>query len=389
MKKESRDVIGPAGVRFERVWKTFGDRSAVRDLTLDIEEGEFVVLIGPSGCGKTTSLRMLAGLDRPSHGRIYIGDTVVNRIPAKDRQVGMVFQSYALFPHLSVFGNLAFGLKIRGVGRAQIEKEIHGVADLLGIRERLGQRPRQLSGGERQRVALGRAMLRRPRVLLMDEPLSNLDAAMRAEMRVELRRLHARLGMTTLYVTHDQVEAMAMGDRIGVMADGSLLQLDTLDVLYDRPANLFVGTFIGFPRMNVLRGEIREGSGQGTFIACLGQRIPLPAWHGRPDTPRVVSVGIRPADVVSRERAPAGGVEVRGVVEAVERMGTEDFVSVNCNDERVKARFPPRAPVAEGETVHLVIDPTRVHVFDPDSGANLRLSNGEIAPTAELAVTER
>ena len=264
-----------AEVRYEGVYKLFGDVPAVEDLNLHVADGEFLVLVGPSGCGKTTSLRMLAGFERPTYGRIWIDDAVVNTVPPKARDIAMVFQSYALFPHMTVQQNLAFGTKVRREPRPEARARVAEVADLLGLAPLLDRKPAALSGGQRQRVALGRALMRRPKVFLMDEPLSNLDAALRVQMRTELLHLHKRFGATTVYVTHDQVEAMTMGDRIAVMSEGRLQQVDTPEALYDNPATLFVATFIGSPKMNVVQGRLTTDRDDGAVVECLDVRLPV------------------------------------------------------------------------------------------------------------------
>src|SRR5437762_3410675 len=249
-------------VRFEGVHKIFGSETAVEDLNLRVNAGEFLVLVGPSGCGKTTTLRMLAGLERPSYGRILISDRLINNVSPRFRDVAMVFQSYALYPHMNVYDNLAFGMRARGAARADIAERVKETADVLGLGNLMRRRPSELSGGQRQRVALGRALIRQPKVFLMDEPLSNLDAGLRVQMRAELSRLHERFRVTTLYVTHDQVEAMTMGDRIAVMNSGRLQQVDAPETLYDHPANVFVAGFIGSPRMNFVPGRLPTPQGK-------------------------------------------------------------------------------------------------------------------------------
>ncbi|MDX6525475.1 MAG: multiple sugar transport system ATP-binding protein, partial [Gaiellales bacterium] len=251
-----------AQISFDRVYKLFGDVVAVDDLSLDIRDGEFLVLVGPSGCGKTTSLRMLAGFERATYGTVSIGGVVQNTVAPQNRDLAMVFQSYALYPHMTVYKNLAFGMKVRREPRAEVRPRVEEVARLLDIETLLDRRPSELSGGQRQRVALGRALLRSPRAFLMDEPLSNLDAALRVQMRVELKHLHDRLGVTTVYVTHDQVEAMTMGDRIAIMNAGRLQQADTPEAIYVRPANLFVAGFIGSPKMNLVSGRVSSQDGR-------------------------------------------------------------------------------------------------------------------------------
>src|SRR5437773_7713206 len=261
-------------VRFEGVHKIFGTETAVEDLNLRVNAGEFLVLVGPSGCGKTTTLRMLAGLERPSYGRILIGDKLVNNVSPRFRDVAMVFQSYALYPHMNVYDNLAFGMRARGAAGSVIAQRVKETAEVLGLAQLMKRRPSELSGGQRQRVALGRALIRQPQVFLMDEPLSNLDAGLRVQMRAELSRLHERFRVTTLYVTHDQVEAMTMGDRIAVMNSGRLQQVDAPETLYDNPANIFVAGFIGSPRMNFVPGRLAASDGR-TSVAFLGITTPL------------------------------------------------------------------------------------------------------------------
>ncbi len=366
-----------AEVRFEHVYKLFGNRAAVDDLTLEIADGEFLVLLGPSGCGKTTSLRMLAGLERATYGRIMIGGRTVNTLPPKARDVAMVFQSYALYPHKTVHGNLAFGMKVRREPRTEIRRQVQDVAALLGIDRLLDKRPAQLSGGERQRVALGRALLRRPQVFLMDEPLSNLDAGLRAQMRAELIRLHARLNTTMVYVTHDQAEAMTMATRIAVMAGGHLCQVDTPQRIYDYPADIFVATFIGLPKMNVVTGRLM-GAPDAACVEVLGLRLRLDPQTVRlaePADAGEVLVGIRPEDVLHRsgdDRA-AG---IAGVVEVVEPLGSEAFVTVRCGAEALVARFPPRSGITIGEPIQLGFDTKRLHLFDKTTGRSLMLPSG-------------
>ena len=356
-----------AEVRFEHVYKLFGTHPVVQDLSLEIDDGEFLVLLGPSGCGKTTSLRMLAGLERPTYGRLSIGGRTVNTLPPKARDVAMVFQNYALYPHKTVRGNLAFGMKVRREPKAQIRRQVDEVAALLGIDRLLDKRPAQLSGGERQRVALGRALLRRPQVFLMDEPLSNLDAALRAQMRAELIRLHARLNATIIYVTHDQAEAMTMATRIAVMCSGRLAQVDTPQRIYDEPSDLFVATFVGLPKMNVVTGRLTDAGDGSSAIEVLGipvhlmpgtLRAPDPAGHG------AVLVGIRPEDVVYQQgRSDGAGIDA--CVEVVEPLGSEILVTAHCNDgPTLVARVPARTPIALGDRIQLGINTRHLHLFD-------------------------
>ena len=353
-----------AEVRFEHVYKFFGLLPVVEDLSLDIADGEFLVLLGPSGCGKTTSLRMLAGLERPTYGRIEIDGRTVNALPPKARDVAMVFQSYALFPHKTVRGNLAFGMKVRRVPRAQIRQQVDEVAGMLGIGGLLDKRPAQLSGGEQQRVALGRALLRRPQVFLMDEPLSNLDAALRAQMRAELIRLHSSINATIVYVTHDQAEAMTMATRIAVMCKGHLRQVDTPQEIYDHPSDLFVACFVGLPKMNILPGRLTADQ-EDPVVEVLGVRVKVDKRRLRsphPGTHDEVVVGIRSEDVVP---GFDGVASIAGQVELVEPLGSETLVTSRCGDgAALVARFPARSPVASGEPIRLGLNMQNLHLFD-------------------------
>ena len=362
-------------IRFDHVWKLFEGNAVVSDLCLDISEGEFLVLVGPSGCGKTTSLRMLAGLERPSHGRIWMGDKDVTDMPTGSRDISMVFQSYALYPNMTVKKNLAFGPKVRKEPRQNLDQRIHDVADLLGIRHLLDRTPMQLSGGQRQRVALGRALIREPQVFLMDEPLSNLDAALRVQMRAELIRLHKRLeSTTTVYVTHDQVEALTMGDRVAVLKDGVLLQVDSANDLYEFPETVFVGEFIGSPKMNIMTGTLEFSHSQAS-VTCLGVATALtPKIAGRLGAHMAngpVLVGVRPHDL---QLAGAGGGEsspVSGVIDITEHTGTEVFATVDLPDQKVIARLP-RAPLPQhGQSVRLSFNPERILLFDAETKRSL------------------
>jgi ABC-type sugar transport system ATPase subunit len=361
-----------ATVQFEAVSKAFGPTAAaVTDLSLDVADGEFLVLVGPSGCGKTTTLRMAAGLETPTAGWIRIDGRVVNGLRPGQRDVAMVFQNYALYPHMTVAENLAFGPRARREPRDEISRKVQEVAALLGIRDLLARRPGQLSGGQRQRVALGRALMRQPRLFLMDEPLSNLDAALRVQMRAELIRLHNRLGITTMYVTHDQVEAMTMGDRIAVMSDGRLQQVDTPERLYECPTNLFVATFIGSPKMNLFDGElgVRAGEPHVTFLGAsvpVGRATPLRA--GR-RAEGAVTVGVRPADLGPADEVAGDGVaRLQAVVDIVEPMGSETFVTVRVDGHSAVCRFPARRRLARGQTVAIAVAPGRLYLFDPATG---------------------
>jgi multiple sugar transport system ATP-binding protein len=378
-----------ASIAFTDVSKVFPDGTrAVDALDLNISDGGFTVLVGPSGSGKSTALRMVAGLEETSSGTIRIADRVVNDVAPKDRDIAMVFQSYALYPHMSVEDNLGFALKMQGAPPASRATRAGAVARRLGISELLHRRPRQLSGGQRQRVALGRAIVRQPAAFLMDEPLSNLDAKLRVEMRAYIARLHQELGTTTLYVTHDQTEAMTMGDRVAVMRDGRLEQADAPQELYDRPANLFVAAFIGSPAMNLLRGHLELVDGQ-VRIALGGQRLVLPdeVLDARPVlrgwVDDEVVIGIRPESVFV-----GGGLELEVVL--VEALGSDLLVHLRTDAPRVTisdafdgeddaglearftARLSPDLRVEVGDRLRLGVDPERIHVFDPETGLALR-----------------
>src|SRR5579864_63894 len=360
-------------VTFEGVYKLFGAETAVEDLNLTVDSGEFLVLVGPSGCGKTTTLRMLAGLERPSYGRIYIGDKVVNNVSPRFRDIAMVFQSYALYPHMDVYDNLAFGMRAHGAASSLVDQRVKETADVLGLGQLLKRRPAELSGGQRQRVALGRALIRQPKVFLMDEPLSNLDAGLRVQMRAELSRLHRRFQVTTLYVTHDQVEAMTMGDRIAVMNGGRLQQVDVPETLYDNPANAFVAGFIGSPRMNFVPGRLTDVNGK-PGIDFLGTSAPLPAaskLHGD-GADGEVTVGIRPEDLMWQPAAgPNCTLSLTALVDVVEPMGHEAYVTAVCAGETVTSRFPPRSGVRTRERVELALNPARLHIFDARTGESI------------------
>ncbi len=367
----------PAGVRFEEVWKVFGDESpAVANLNLHIRAGEFLVLVGPSGCGKTTSLRMLAGLERPTYGRIWFGDRDVTMLSPGQRDVAMVFQSYALYPNMTVYKNLAFGPTVRRESKQDLRKRIDEVAEVLGIGGLLGRRPTELSGGQRQRVALGRALLRESELFLLDEPLSNLDAALRVQMRAELIRLHKRLTQTTsVYVTHDQIEALTMGDRVAVLKDGEVLQCATPSGLYENPANDFVATFIGSPKMNVLDGELDE-SEQKPTLRVLDTTVALHPMQGkvlREGGKSNLKVGLRPADLrpPSDVAGSAHTGRVHGVVDVVEHSGSEVFTSVRVNDQLVTARFPRTIVPSSGDRVELAFNPSHLYFFAADGGARI------------------
>jgi len=399
-----------AGVTFDEVSKVYPDGTrAVSDVDLEIKDGEFMVLVGPSGCGKTTALRMVAGLEDISEGVVKIGDRVVNHVPPRDRDIAMVFQSYALYPHLSVYENIAFGLRLKKVNKAEIDKRVKEAARILGLEPFLKRKPRALSGGQRQRVAMGRAIVRQPQAFLMDEPLSNLDAKLRVQMRAEIARLQSDLGTTTIYVTHDQVEAMTMGDRVAVMRKGEIQQVASPQDLYDHPVNLFVGGFIGSPAMNMVEATLARANGS-LAVEAGGQRIALEeeAVSARPALKnfdgRKVVLGIRPEDLEDAALAtdvPADR-RLRGKVELREALGSEIMVhftvdappaltedvrelAQDIGDERavkeategtqqhttMVGRFGARSGVRVGETAEVAVDTRALHFFDPESGLGI------------------
>ena len=363
-----------AQVRLDHVRKVYPDGFvAVSDAGFEVADGELLVLVGPSGCGKSTLLRMIAGLEAVSGGTIAIGGKVVNDVAPRDRDIAMVFQSYALYPHMSVAGNLGFGLKLRGHDKAAIAARVGEAARMLGIEDLLDRKPAALSGGQRQRVALGRALVRQPQVFLLDEPLSNLDARLRAAMRVEIARLHRKLGATMVYVTHDQVEAMTLGERIVVLDGGRIRQVDTPMALYERPADVFVATFLGSPAMNVIAGQL-DADGAG-FIAGDGARIPLPGLQAPPDwSGRPLVLGVRPEHLRRAEPGDAGGGAFDALVEVVEPVGNEVFVNLRLGDAALVARLPPGTLPRPGESLLLRVAVEHAHVFDgaPDAdGARL------------------
>jgi len=358
-----------ASVTFKNVYKRFaGDVIAVKDLNIDVADKEFLVLVGPSGCGKSTTLRMLAGLEEISDGEIWIGDRVVNNVAPKDRDIAMVFQSYALYPHMSVYDNMAFGLKLRKTPKQVIDQRVRDTAKSLGIEQLLDRKPRQLSGGQRQRVAVGRAIVREPAVFLMDEPLSNLDAKLRVEARAFISKLHQRLGTTFVYVTHDQVEAMTMGTRIAVMNAGELQQIDTPSALYSHPANVFVAGFIGSPSMNFFDATINEADGKIAAVTA-NFKVNLPPQRNdsyRPYVGKTVVLGIRPEDIHDPQYQPSNiqPSMLEANVDVVEQMGNEKIVYLEEGGKTFIARMDPRTNVSVGQRVGIAVDASNVHLFD-------------------------
>jgi multiple sugar transport system ATP-binding protein len=348
---------------------------------LEVRDGEFLVLVGPSGCGKSTALRMIAGLEEITSGDLYIGDRRVNDVAPRDRDVAMVFQSYALYPHMTVADNLAFGLRLHKTPKTDVDRRVAQTAAMLGIASLLDRKPGQLSGGQRQRVALGRAIVREPQVFLMDEPLSNLDAKLRVQTRAELVALHHRLATTTIYVTHDQVEAMTMGERIAVLRDGMLQQVDVPQELYDHPANVFVAGFIGSPAMNFLSARIEQDDGQGqTRLRGTGFQVPLGDALSRrldPLTGRDVLVGVRPEHVNDVADAD-GAASARASVDVVEALGAEVYVHLKLEAGELVARFDPRRAPHVGEMIDVRLSAESLHLFDPESGISL-WNGGETA----------
>jgi len=362
-----------AGIVLKNVRKEFDNEVvAVEDMNLEIEEKEFLVLVGPSGCGKSTTLRMIAGLDNVTNGEIYIGDTLVNNLMPKDRNIAMVFQNYALYPHMKVYDNIAFGLKVRKTAKPEIARRVKQTAELLGIQDLLSRKPRQLSGGQRQRVALGRAIIRNPGVFLFDEPLSNLDAKLRVQMREEIKKLHDRLQTTIVYVTHDQVEAMTMGTRIVVMKEGVVQQVGSPMELYNDPANLFVAGFIGSPAMNFIEARVFE---ENDLLFLRGERFQLAI----PDTfksryvglkDKDVIFGIRPEHIFDKELAgtiPAAGT-LKARIEIVEPMGAIVVLVALCGSSKIVASVDAKTRAAPHADLEFLLDMTQMHVFDKESG---------------------
>ena len=363
-----------AEVSFRNVYKSFGKVRVIEGVTIDVADGEFVVIVGPSGCGKSTLLRMLAGLEPVTSGDVMIGGKVVNDLAPKDRNIAMVFQNYALYPHMSVYGNMAYGLKIHGLPKAEIEARVQQAAEILQLAELLKRNPRDLSGGQRQRVAMGRAIVREPAVFLFDEPLSNLDAQMRVSMRREIARLHQELKVTMIYVTHDQVEAMTLGDRIVVMSKGHVMQIDTPLNLYERPKNRFVAGFIGNPAMNFANGTI-ESAVSPRFVAEGGEwEINLPPGvAARVGTARgkAITMGIRPEDVSVVSGPGTAPATASARLDLVESLGNETFIYASAGKHDVTARVSPLQLPPLGSKITLAFDLEKAHFFDANSGERI------------------
>ncbi len=365
-----------ASISLKNIYKIFEDgTTAVNDFSLEIEDKEFIILVGPSGCGKSTTLRMIAGLESISKGEMKIGDRVVNSVAPKDRDIAMVFQSYALYPHMSVYKNMAFGLELRKLPKAEIDRRVREAAKILDIEHLLKRKPRALSGGQRQRVALGRAMVRSPSVFLLDEPLSNLDAKLRTTMRTEIKKLHKRLGTTFIYVTHDQTEAMTMGDRIVVMKDGIIQQADTPQNLYNKPFNMFVAGFIGSPQMNFLDAAVSVREKQIYLVFAdneinvtdvFGMKSPLNGYDGKR-----IKVGIRPEDITNDEDFVKKNADktLTATIEVKEMMGSETYLYLDYSGEKIVVRVS-EAP-QEDETILLAVKTEKIHLFDPNTTENI------------------
>ena len=365
-----------ASVTYQNVFKQFGDLMIIKDLNINVEDKEFLVLVGPSGCGKTTALRLLAGLEEITDGQIIIGDRVVNDVAPKDRDIAMVFQSYALYPHLSVYDNMAFGLKLRKTPKDEIKRRVSDAAEILGITDLLQRKPRQLSGGQRQRVAVGRAIVREPKVFLFDEPLSNLDAKLRVQMRAEISKLHQRLKTTFIYVTHDQTEAMTMASRIAVINKGKLQQLDTPQNLYDYPNNLFVAGFIGSPAMNFFPAKLIK-EGDKVIVDAVDFKVQIPEKLAGPYKNmggKDVVFGIRPENIHDPEFAPQNiyGEKVSSRVDVTELMGNETLLYLVSGKNTFVGRVDPRSKLRVGDTTQVIFDMDKFHIFDASTEDAIR-----------------
>ena len=368
-----------ASISCQHIYKIYPGATApsVTDFNLEIQDKEFIIFVGPSGCGKSTTLRMIAGLEEISKGEMYIGGRLINDVPPKDRDIAMVFQSYALYPHMTVYKNIAFGLELRKTPKDEIDKRVHEAAKILEIEHLLDRKPKALSGGQRQRVALGRAMVRNPAVFLLDEPLSNLDAKLRTSMRTEIIKLHKKLATTFIYVTHDQTEAMTMGDRIVVMKDGIIQQVDTPQNLYDYPCNIFVAGFIGSPQMNFLDGTLKK-TGDQFVVDLSGTEVPLPKEKtaaGKLDAyvGKTLKVGIRPEDIKDDEEflEKHPNSHLSAEVEVSELMGAEIFLYLTYQGQNLMARVAPTSKSRRGDKITVAMDTNKIHLFDPETEKTL------------------
>ena len=366
-----------AKIELERLVKNYGTFCAVKGISLSIEDGAFVTFVGPSGCGKSTLLRMFAGLEEISDGTLKIDGEIVNDLEPRDRDIAMVFQDYALYPHMSIAENIGFGLKMRGLGKAEIDKQVKEAADILQITPLLDRKPGQLSGGQRQRVAMGRAIVRRPKVYLFDEPLSNLDAKLRVDMRTQIKRLHSLLKTTTVYVTHDQVEAMTLADHIVILKDGVIMQQGNPVSVYERPESLFVGEFIGSPKMNVISSRLER---DGTAARLRFSEFVLPVSGADVETGTEIAIGIRPEHLVPC--APEDAL-FSARIDVLEPLGSDTHAICMLDDTEITARLQPDLPVAPGQTLHFTADPAKIHFFDQQSGQRLDIAAlPEAAPAA-------
>lgn len=355
-----------AEITFKHIRKVYDDKvEVVRDFNLEIKDKEFVILVGPSGCGKSTTLRMIAGLEDITSGELYIGDRLVNNVPPKDRDIAMVFQNYALYPHMTVYKNMAFGLELRKTPKDEIKKRVEEAAEILEIKHLLERKPKALSGGQRQRVALGRAMVRNPAVFLLDEPLSNLDAKLRVQMRTELIKLHKRLSTTFVYVTHDQIEAMTMGDRIVVMKDGDIMQAGTANVLYDKPSNLFVAGFIGSPQMNFIDAKLHK-SGSDWEVSFKNYKFAIPSSKGYIDSSydgKEVTLGIRPEHVL--ETKDSASIDCN--VDVTEMLGSETLLYLTSSDIKMTVKIISGSNIKMGDNIKVKFDMEHLHLFDKET----------------------
>jgi multiple sugar transport system ATP-binding protein len=362
-----------AEVRFKNINKVFNaDITAVSDLNLEIKDKEFVVLLGPSGCGKSTSLRMLAGLETPTSGDVFVGDKNVTNMPAKDRDIAMVFQNYALYPHMDIYNNLAFALKLRRYSRAEIKKRVNESAEILGINHLLDRKPKEISGGERQRVAVGRAIVRKPQAFLFDEPLSNLDAKLRVQMRTEIKKLHIRIKSTMIYVTHDQTEAMTLGDRVAIMKKGKLLQVDTPLDVYDKPGNRFVAGFIGSPPMNFVEGFLKKKDNALFFCEKDGFQIKVPEqMHKKVESyiDQDITLGIRPENLYDKLFASYATADntINVTCDVIETMGSQNHLYLATKNHTIIAVVDASNKPAVGSRVEIVFDTKKIHFFDPST----------------------